>query len=65
MTTPSINQEKYAENEIKTIWKWISGFYTNGFIKITWCLTLVIVISDDDPAHQITLNSNEIASSDK
>ena len=23
--------------KIKTIWKWISWFYTNGFMKITWC----------------------------
>ena len=35
MTTLSINQEKIC-GKFKTIWKRISWFYTNGFMKITW-----------------------------
>ena len=36
MTTLSRNQEKIF-GKLKTIWKWVSWFYTNGFMKITWC----------------------------
>ena len=35
MTTLSTNQEKIC-GKLKTIWKWISRSYTNGFMKVEW-----------------------------
>ena len=42
MATLSLNQEKICR-KLKTIWKWVSWFYINGFMKMTWYKTLVNV----------------------